>query len=103
MKALARSYIWWHHLDNELENKVKGCHEYQVTQKAPPVAPLHPWEFPKKLWSCIHIDYAGPFMGHMFLIMSSPLNKFDSIGPSKAKLKSLNFFYVPVSCHLAKW
>lgn len=81
MKALARSYVWWPHLDMELENKVKGCNECQRTQKAPPVAPLHPWEFPKKPWSRLHIDYAGPFMGHMFLIIVDAHSKWLDVHP----------------------
>lgn len=38
-------------------------------QKAPPSAPLHPWEWPESLWSRIHVDYSGPFVGEMFLLI----------------------------------
>ena len=34
-----------------------------------PAAPLHPWEWPKQPWSRIHLDFAGPFIGYMFLII----------------------------------
>ena len=53
-------------MDAELEDKVKSCHECQVHQRAPAVAPLHPWEWPQRPWSRVHVDYAGPFLGKFF-------------------------------------
>ena len=38
-------------------------------QSAPAEAPLHPWERPELPWSRIHIDYAGPYKGEMFLVV----------------------------------
>ena len=35
---------------------------------SPPRVPAHPWEWPQQPWARLHIDYAGPFMGKMFLI-----------------------------------
>ena len=69
MKALARSYIWWPGLDAEIEMCVKDCTTCQLHRKQPPVAPLHPWEWPGRTWHRIHIDYAGPFEGRMILII----------------------------------
>ncbi len=69
MKALARSYIWWPQMDAEIEETVKTCSDSQATRSSPPVAPLHPWEWPAQPWSRIHIDFAGPFKGHMFLVL----------------------------------
>ena len=58
MKALARSYVWWPGIDKNLEEKVKTCPTCQEHQRSPPPAPIHPWEFPERPWSRIHIDYA---------------------------------------------
>ena len=69
MKRLARSYVWWPALDTEIEEKVKSCLACQSSRNRPEVAPLHPFEWPSKPWSRIHIDYAGPFMNRMFLII----------------------------------
>ena len=69
MKALARSYIWWPGLDAEIERCVKDCTTCQLHSKQPPLAPLHPWEWPGRTWHRIHIDYAGPFEGRMILII----------------------------------
>lgn len=67
MKSLARSYVWWPNLDEALERIVKGCEVCQAHQKEPARAPLHPWHWPNRPWARVHVDYAGPFMGKMFL------------------------------------
>ena len=41
--------------------------------------PLHLWEWPIKPWQRIHIDYAGPFMGHMFLIIVDAHSKWPEV------------------------
>ncbi|XP_051916747.1 uncharacterized protein K02A2.6-like [Hippocampus zosterae] len=38
--------------------------------------PLHPWEVPGGVWRRIHIDFAGPFMSHMFLIVVDAYSKW---------------------------
>ena len=68
MKWLARSMVWWPGLDGDLEKQVQTCTSCQEHQRAPAKAPLHPWEWPSRPWTRVHIDYAGPFMGKMFLI-----------------------------------
>ena len=68
-KALARSYVWWPGMDRDLEEQVNSCQTCQLHQKSPAEAPLHPWEWPGHPWERLHIDYAGPFMGHMFLVV----------------------------------
>ena len=76
MKALARSYIWWPGMDGEIAEVVKNCPSCQVTRPSPPVAQLHPWEWLSKLWSRLHIDFAGPFMGHMYLVLVDSHSKW---------------------------
>ncbi|CAC5378003.1 unnamed protein product [Mytilus coruscus] len=39
-------------------------------------APMHPWEWPSKPWSRIHIDYAGPLYGKMFLVCVDAHSKY---------------------------
>ena len=41
MKALARSYLWWPHLDTEIEQIVKNCLQCEATAANPPAAPAH--------------------------------------------------------------
>lgn len=76
MKALARSYLWWPGIDHDLETLCKECTNCQSLRKAPPKAPLHPWEYPTRPWSRLHIDYAGPKLGHMFLVVVDARTKW---------------------------
>ena len=76
MKRLARSYLWWPGLDSELETKVKNCLSCQENWHLPAEAPLHPWEYPTKPWSRLHLDFAGPFMGQTFLIIVDSYSKW---------------------------
>ena len=55
-------------MDADIEQKVKQCNQCQINQRKLPVMPLHPWEWPAKPWSQIHVDYAGPFQGKMFYL-----------------------------------
>ena len=76
MKSLARGYMWWPGLDKDIEVCVKECHTCQSTRKSPPVVPLHPWSLPEKVWSRVHIDYAGPVEGKMFLLIVDARSKW---------------------------
>ena len=76
MKSLARSYVWWPGMDQDLERKVRSCQVCQENRKSPASAPLHPWEYPSKPWSRLHVDYAGPFMGKMILVIVDAHSKW---------------------------
>nr|XP_023659478.1 uncharacterized protein K02A2.6-like [Paramormyrops kingsleyae] len=84
MKGLARSYVWWPDMDQDVEREVQSCEECQKHRKSPPTAPLHPWEWPDSPWSRIHVDYAGPFQGEMFLLIVDAHSKWLDIYPVKA-------------------
>ncbi|XP_061152316.1 uncharacterized protein K02A2.6-like [Syngnathus typhle] len=79
MKSLARSYVWWPGLDNQIETLVKTCRGCHQTQRSPQIAPVHTWEWPVAPWQRIHIDYAGPFMDHMFLIVVDAHSKWPEV------------------------
>ena len=81
MKALARSFIWWPGLDNAIENHVKSCDSCQKHQNMPALAPLHPWENVSKPWTRLHIDFAGPFLNKMFLIVVDSFSKWLDVIP----------------------
>ena len=76
MKALARCYIWWPKMDSAIEDVVKHCQVCQQSRPSPPVAPLHPWEWPSKRWSRLHLDFAGPFLGHHYLDLVDAYSKW---------------------------
>nr|XP_022906738.1 uncharacterized protein K02A2.6-like [Onthophagus taurus] len=89
MKALARSYVWWPGLDDDIERLVNTSEEFQQTRNAPPKAPLHPWEWARAPWSRLHLDFAGPVKGKYFLIIVDAYSKWLEVrqvgGPSSAE------------------
>ncbi|KAJ8338235.1 hypothetical protein SKAU_G00372010 [Synaphobranchus kaupii] len=84
MKGLARSYVWWPGMDMEIEQEVQSCLACQETRKCPARAPLHPWEWPEVPWSRLHIDYAGPFQGKMFLVIVDVHSKWIDVYPTSS-------------------
>ena len=66
-------------MDSDIEAHDNGCLSCQSCKGAPPVAPLHPWIWPSKLWQCIHVDYAGPFKGCMFLVVVDAHSKWPEV------------------------
>ena len=59
----------------------KSCKTCSVYQKSPPIAPLHPWEWPRTPWTRLHTDYARPFMGKMFLVIIDAHSKWLEVFP----------------------
>ena len=76
MKALARSYIWWPKMDTDIEPLVKKCTDCQQSSSSPPTAPLHPWEWPAQPWIRLHLDFAGSFLGKMYLVLVDAHSKW---------------------------
>ena len=79
MKSVARSYAWWPRMDQDIEDLVKGCKSCQSLKDSPAVAPLHPWVCPSKPWQRIHVDFAGPFLGKMFIIIVDAHSKWPEV------------------------
>ncbi len=76
MKSLIRGFVWWSGIDAELESVVRQCSICQLHQKSPPLAQIHSWHWPTTPWSRIHLDFAGPFMGNMFLLIVDSHSKW---------------------------
>ena len=66
MKTLAQLYVWWPGLDSDIVSTMQKCDICQVNRPSPSKAPVHPWEWPSRPWTRIHIDHAGPFQGKLF-------------------------------------
>ena len=84
MKNVARNYFWWPGLDKEIEGITKSCVGCSMSQPDPVKAPLHPWQWPDRPWQRIHIDYAGPFLGSMFLIIVDAHSKWAEVFPTSS-------------------
>ena len=81
MKGLARMYMWWPRMDEDVAQVVHSCHECQKNQAAPPHAPLQPWSWPKQPWSRLHLDFAGPMLNRMFLVVVDAHTKWIEVFP----------------------
>ena len=69
MKILERMFVWWPGMDTDIESVVQHCHKCQLHHPNTPSAPLYPWSWPSPPGSQLYLDFAGPFLGHMFLIL----------------------------------
>ena len=58
MKLLARSSVWWHQIDQDIEKLVSSCEMCATHRGLPPKAPLHSWPWAGSPMQRIHIDYA---------------------------------------------
>ncbi len=79
MKSVARSYMWWPGIDKDIETQAKSCTGCQQVQHMPTPAPVHPWVWPSAPWRRIHLDFAGPFLSQMFLIVVDAYSKWPEI------------------------
>ena len=79
MKSKARSMIWWPKIDLEIEKQCKECNPCQLTQHNPARTPCQSWDFPTEPWRRLHVDYAGPFMGKMLLIVVDAHSKWIDV------------------------
>lgn len=77
-KALARSYVWWPHLNEEIESLVSSCNKCLEHRHMPPKT-THEWITPTRPWSRIHIDFAGPFHNKYFLIMVDAYSRWPEL------------------------
>ena len=69
----------WPQIDKQLEEVAKSCVRCQSVKSKPAIAPLHPWLWSSRPWQRIHMDFAGPFKGKMFLILIDRHSKWPEV------------------------
>ncbi|XP_058816377.1 uncharacterized protein K02A2.6-like [Topomyia yanbarensis] len=79
MKAVMRSHVYWPGVDQDVENFTASCRACASVAKAPPKTLLSSWPQTSYPWQRLHVDYAGPFEGHYFLIMVDSYSKWPEI------------------------
>lgn len=100
MKALARMYVWWPGLEKDIEQSVRACNDCQENQANPPGVQLQPWSWPSQPWSRIHIDYAGPFLGRMFLIIIDACSKWIEAVPTTSATSAATIEVLQAVCQI---
>ena len=78
-KAIAESIAWWPRINADVSNAVKFCQQCQLAARAPPRQQYSPWPAAQRPWERVHLDYAGPFLGHHFLIAIDAYSKWPVI------------------------
>ena len=63
-----------------LEETVKMCDICQANARSPPKS-CGTWTWPSGPWRRIHLDFAGPYLGKMFLVIIDAHTKFLDIVP----------------------
>ena len=79
MKQLARSAVYWPHIDSQIEDACRCCTACAEHQNRPPLPANHPWMIHEKPWSRIHIDHAIIFMGSNWLNVTNAYSKYPGI------------------------
>jgi hypothetical protein len=68
MKALARSFVWWSGLDNDIEDMIRVCSLCLDNRKSPKPVPLLLWPWATEPWQRLHVDYCE-IKGQQFLLI----------------------------------
>ncbi|XP_055522646.1 uncharacterized protein K02A2.6-like [Wyeomyia smithii] len=84
MKSIARGFVFWPGIDNDIEEFVRNCTPCCTAGKAPVKTTLESWPIPDKPWSRIHVDYAGPVDGIYFLVVVDPYTKWPEVYANKS-------------------
>lgn len=79
MKGIARSFVYWPGIDKDVESVAKSCVDCAKFANDPPKFREHQWQYPKGPWERIHVDYAGPFLGSMLLIITDAYSKWIDV------------------------
>ena len=61
MKALARSFVWWPGIDQNIEDRVNFCEDCVSAQSTPKSVPLLFWPWATEPWQRIHVDFGLVF------------------------------------------
>ena len=61
--------LWWPGLDKDIEQMIKHCATCQADAENMRRAAGLLWLIPGRAWQRVHVDFAGPVKGKMFLVV----------------------------------
>lgn len=79
MKSLARGYRWWFVIDKDIETLAKNCANCNAYRNDPPKVDVHIWQPSSAPMQRVHMDFAEPFLGKMFLILVDAYSKWPEV------------------------
>ena len=78
MKAVAKSYLWRPHLNSDIEQMARNCHQCKLTAPNPPVSPTQPWMVPQNVWERIYVDHVQWEKWLLFVVVDA-LSKWPEV------------------------
>ncbi|KRY76829.1 Uncharacterized protein T4A_1279, partial [Trichinella pseudospiralis] len=66
-------------MNKDIEMKAQSCEACATAQKNPAKVAVKPWEVADRPWKRIHVDFAGPINGNMFLIVVDAHSKWPEV------------------------
>ena len=78
-KNLARYYVWWPKIDEDIETLVNSCKPCQLNRNDHDKQSSHSLQYHSKPVQRIHIDFCGPFRNHMYLIVVDAYSKWPKV------------------------
>ena len=84
IERMKQLVVYWSGIDKNIYDLCKSCDSCCGHQNNPSKAPVHPWMFPEKPWSRIHIDHAINFMISNWLIIIDAFSKYPCIHPTQS-------------------
>ena len=79
MKHLARTAVYWSGIDSCIVEVSRACQVCAEHQNKPPKPPVHPWMFPEKPWSRVHVDHAINFLRSNWLVLTDAYYNYPCI------------------------
>ena len=61
----------------------------RISQSTPPAAPLNPWSWPTRPYAWLHLEFAGPFLGWMFLILIDVYCKWIEVYDTSSAMSAI--------------
>ncbi|XP_062557640.1 uncharacterized protein K02A2.6-like [Armigeres subalbatus] len=83
MKSIARSFVYWPGLDDEIVSFVKACRQCALAVRSPPKAEPESWRPTTAPWQRVHADYACPLDGEYYLLVIDAHTKWPEIFPTR--------------------
>ncbi|XP_054742683.1 uncharacterized protein K02A2.6-like [Anastrepha obliqua] len=78
MKQLARQHCWWDGIDNDIARIAAGCENCKLAGPSDR-REYSNWPEPQAPWQRVHIDFAGPVFGSMWLLCIDAFSQFPFV------------------------
>ena len=89
MRSLARLDVWWPSLDHGVVQTVQDCNVCRENRCKTPQKVRNPWICPTRPWQRIHVDFAGPLKGQIFLLVVDAKSKWIELFPMSSTTASM--------------